>query len=120
MSLKDAYFEGSTGIHQLSRDAFNAGVALVGTIPGEGQYTAIQTGLRDNAALGNVKFTVAVTTTYLPASLRNNKGDNLILNSYLAGVSQGLASSSVFNYECVPTLNTSDIVTTKIDLNFTF
>lgn len=120
MSLKDAYYEGSTGIHQLTEAAYDAGVALVGTMAGEGQYTAIQTGLQNNAALGNTTFTVTIVTTYLPASLRNNKGDNLILKSYLAGVSAGLAASSIFNYECIPTLNTSDTVTTSIDLNFTF
>lgn len=120
MSLKDSYYEGSTGLHQLTKAAFDAGVALVGTAPGEGQYTAIQTGLTTNSALGNAKFTVTVPTTYLPVSLRNNKGDNFILKSFLSGVSAGLAASSVFDYECTPSLNSTDTVTTSIDLNFTF
>jgi len=120
MSLKDSYYEGSTGLLQKQQDAFDAGKALVGSEPGDGQYDAIAEGLEENAALGNTKFTVSVITTYLPASLRNNKGDNLILKSYLAGVSAGLAASSIFNFECTPTLNTSDTVTTKIDLNFNF
>lgn len=120
MSLKNAYFEGSNGLLQKEQDAFDAGVALVGTMSGEGQYDAIEAGLESNAALGNTKFTVSIPVTYNPAALRNNKGDNLITKAILAGVSQGLAASGIFNFECTPTLNTSDTVTTKIDLNFNF
>jgi hypothetical protein len=120
MSLKTDFYDGVTGITQKTQAAFDAGEALVGTIPGEGQYTAIQSGLQSNAALGNTKFTVTVTVTYNPAALRGNKGDNLILKAFLAGVSSGLGASGIFNYECTPTLNTTDTVNTYIDLNFTF
>lgn len=120
MSLKDSYFEGSTGLHQLSVTAFNAGIALVGATPGDGQYTLIQTGLQSNAALGNRTFTITVPVTYNPVALRNNNGNNVILKSYFAGIQQALASSAVYNFECALTLNVADTVTTAVNFNFTF
>ena len=50
----------------------------------------------------------------------SNKGNNLILKAYLAGIQDGLATNNIYDYECNPTLNVSDTVNTSIDLNFTF
>ena len=94
-------------------------VVTAGLMP-SGQYTAIQAGLQQNAAAGLKKFTITVPTTFAPAALRGNKGDNLILKAHVAGISQGLADQEIYSYQCAPTLNTSDTVDTKIDLNFTF
>lgn len=119
-TLKDAYYDGSTGLLAKQQAAFDAGEDLVGAAAGQGSFDDIVDGLEENAALGNTAFTVTIETTYLPTALRNNKGDNMILKAFLAGVSSGLAASSIFGFECTPTLNTTDTVTTSIDLNFTF
>ena len=120
MSLKDSYFEGSTGVLQKQKDAHDAGVTLVGTQTGEGQWDTISAGLQANAALGLNKFTVTVPVTYAPAALRGNKGDNLILKAFLSGVVEALSKQLIYDFECTPTLNTADTVTTSVDLNFTF
>jgi hypothetical protein len=82
--------------------------------------TAISTALIAAAAAGSTKFTTTLLTSYNPSILRGNKGNNLILKAYLAGIQQGLANQDVYNFECTPLLNVSDSVDTKIDLNFNF
>jgi hypothetical protein len=116
MSLKTDFFDGATGIQQKCNDAFAAGVTFV-TVT---NLAAISAALISNAAAGNTKFTVTLSTTYNPAILRGNKGNNLILKAYLAGIQKGLSDQEVYAYECVSALNVSDSVDTKIDLNFTF
>lgn len=120
MSLKEQYYDGSTGLTQKLDAAHDAGVTLVGTGTGVGQWDAIAAGLQANAANGLKTFTVTIPTVYLPAALRNNKGNNLILKAYLSGVVEGLSSQNIYDFECSPVLNTSDTVDTSIDLNFTF
>ena len=120
MSLRDQYFEGATGLTQKLDAAHDAGVALVGTGTGVGQWDTITTGLQTNAAAGLKKFTVSIATTYLPSALRGNKGDNLILKAYLSGIVEQLSNQGIYDFECTPTLNTTDTVDTKIDLNFSF
>ncbi len=120
MSLRDQYLEGSTGLETQLKNAHDAGVALVGTQSGEGQWDAITAGLQANAALGLTTFTVTIPTTYLPANLRGNKGNNLIWLSYKSGIQQGLSQQLIYTNECNPTLNTADTVNTSVDLNFTF
>jgi len=116
MSLKTDFYNGITGLHEQCNAAFDAGVLFVSTI----NLTAISTALITNAAAGNTKFTVTLSTTYQPATLRGNKGNNLILKAYLAGIEKGLADQEIYAYECTPTLNMSDTIDTKIDLNFNF
>lgn len=120
MSLRDAYYEGATGLAQKLQDAHDAGVALVGTSTGQGSYDDIVDGLEENAALGLQTFTVEITTAYNPVALRGNDGDNLILKAYLSGISEALSAQLIYDFECTPTLNTEDNAVTKIDLNFTF
>lgn len=116
MSLKTDFFDGATGLQSKCNDAFDAGVTFV-TVT---NLATISAALIAAAAAGNTKFTTTIVTSYNPATLRGNKGNNLILKAYLAGVQQGLADQDVYSYECTPTLNTSDTVDTKIDLNFNF
>ena len=116
MSLKTDYFDGATGLQAKCNDAFDAGVTFVAT----DQLAAISAALIAQAALGNTKFVVTLITAYSPNSLRGNKGNNLILKAYLAGIQKGLADQDIYNYECTPTLNVADSVDTKIDLNFNF
>jgi hypothetical protein len=116
MSLKTDYFDGATGLQAKCNDAFNAGVTFV-TVD---NLAAISAALIAAAAAGNTKFTTTIITSYNPSILRGNKGNNLILKAYLAGIQQGLADQEVYNYECTPALNVADSVDTKIDLNFNF
>jgi hypothetical protein len=116
MSLKTDYFDGATGLHAKCNDAFDAGVTFV-TVD---NLAAIASALIAAAAAGNTKFTTTLQTTYQPSTLRGNKGNNLILKAYLAGIQQGLANQEVYAYECTPALNVADTVDTKIDLNFNF
>jgi hypothetical protein len=116
MSLKTDYFDGATGLQSKCNDAFDAGVTFVAT----DNLAAISTALINAAANGTTKFTVTLATTYNPGILRGNKGNNLILKAYLAGIQKGLADQEVYNYECTPALNVADSVDTKIDLNFNF
>lgn len=94
-------------------------VLQAGVVP-SGQFTTLQQGLVTNAAAGNTSFTVNVTTTYLPATLRGNKGNNFILKAYFAGIQQGLGLQQIYPYECALSLNVSDTVNTSVDFIFTF
>jgi hypothetical protein len=116
MSLKTDYFDGLTGLHQKEIDAFNAGADFVNV----DNLSDISAELVSAANAGKVKFTVTLSTTYSPSVLRGNKGDNLILKSYLAGIKKGLSDQGVFDFECTPSLNVADSVDTKIDLAFNF
>lgn len=116
MSLKTDYFDGATGLQAKCNDAFDAGVTFV-TVD---NLSAISTALINAAAAGSTKFTVSLSTSYNPSTLRGNKGNNLILKAYLAGIQKGLADQEVYSYECTPALNVADSVDTKIDLNFNF
>lgn len=116
MSLKTDYFDGATGINSKCNDAFDAGVTFV-TVT---NLSTISAALIDAAAAGKTSFTTTIVTSYQPAILRGNNGNNLILKAYLAGIQQGLANQDIYNYECTPKLNVADSVDTKIDLNFNF
>lgn len=116
MSLKTDYFDGLTGLHQKEIDAFNAGVSFVNIA----NLATISTELVNAAAAGKTAFVVSIVTTYVPNTLRGNKGDNLIAKSYLAGVRKALSDQSIFEFECLPELNISDPLNVKIDLNFNF
>lgn len=116
MSLKTDYFTGATGLQAKCNDAFDAGVNFVVT----DNLATISAALINAAAAGNTKFITTLMTTYQPSILRGNKGNNLILKSYLAGIQQGLANQDIYTFECTPTLNVSDSVDTKIDMNFNF
>lgn len=116
MSLKTDFFDGATGLHEKCNDAFDAGVTFVAT----DNLAVISAALVSAAAAGNTKFTVTLTTSYNPSILRGNKGNNLILKAYLAGIKQGLADQQIYDYECAAALNVGDSVDTKIDLNFNF
>lgn len=116
MSLKTDYFDGATGLHEKCNDAYDAGVTFVTTT----NLTAISDALKAAAAAGQTKFVCTLMTTYNPSILRGNKGNNLILKSYLAGIQAGLAQQEIYAYEVTPTLNVADTVDTKIDINFNF
>lgn len=117
MSLKTDFYDGATGLNQKMDAAYAAGVAYVTT-----NLAALSTALKDNAAQGLVSFTVTTLGTgSLNANyLRANNGNNLLLKSFLAGITGGLAAQSIYDYECEPKLNVSDTITTSVDFNFDF
>jgi hypothetical protein len=116
MSLKYDYFDGSTGLLMQCDAAFAAGQTFVNVT----NLTAISNDLKAQAALGLTTFTLNYPTTYNTTALRGNKGNNLILKAYLAGIQDGLASNNIYDYEVSPSLNVSDTINTSVDLNFTF
>jgi hypothetical protein len=116
MSLKTDFYDGSTGLLTQCDTAFAAGSSFVTGI----NLTSISNDLKSQAALGLTTFTLTYQTTYNPVAMRGNKGNNLILKAYLAGIQSGLATQNIYDYEVSPSLNISDTVTTSIDLNFTF
>ena len=117
MSLKTDYFDGATGLQSKLNDAFDEGTNYVTTAT-----STLSAALIDAAAQGKTKFTVTIAGTgALNAGyLRANKGDNLLLKAFFAGIQDGLAAQDIYNYECALSLNISDSVDTKVDFNFNF
>lgn len=116
MSLKTDYYDGLTGLNQKLQDAFDAGVDYVATT----SFAALQTALLNAASNGTTKFTVSLVCNFNPTALRVSNGNNLLCKAHFAGITQGLADSSIFDYECSLTLNVADTSTLKIDFNFNF
>lgn len=85
-----------------------------------GNYSTIRSALLAAAAAGQTAFVNTLQTTFNPSALRANKGNNLLLKAYLAGIQKGLSDQQLYDYEVNPTLNVSDTITTSIDLNFMF
>lgn len=85
-----------------------------------GNYTTLQSEMRNAAAQGKTKFTVSLTSNFQSGYIRANNGDNLLRKAYFAGIQQALADAAIYNYECELKLNVSDSSSLKIDLNFNF
>lgn len=115
MTLKSDYYDGLTGLNQQMNDAFDAGAAYVVT-----NTATLAAALITAASEGKTAFTVTLVTSYKPVPMRANNGDNLLKKAYFAGITQGLANSDVYSYECTPGLNVSDSLTLKIDFVFNF
>ena len=115
MSLRTDYFDGITGLQAKINDAYDAGVAFVAA-----NLSDLTSKLQAQAAAGNTSFTVSLLTTYLPSTLRGNKGNNYILKAYLAGVQGGMAGQEIYSFEVAPSLNAADSTDTYIDLKFSF
>lgn len=112
MSLKTDYLDGATGLTQVLATVAQAGRQWV-----IDNNANISQGLQDNAAKGGVKFTVNLPVTFEPGNLRLQ---GLHWQSFRAGVLEQLGSEDIYNYEVDPQLNTSDTVSTSIDLKFDF
>lgn len=112
MSFRQDYYDNATGLNAQLIDAFTNGQTLVTT-----NATTISSALQTAASQGKTTFTVNLVTIFKPTALRLQ---GLLLEAYLAGVSQQLGTNNIFNFECIPSLNTSDSVTLSVDLNFTF
>ena len=111
-TLRQDYFDSATGLNAQLVDAFTNGGLLITS-----NLLVISPALISAANQGSTTFKVTLVTTFKPSALRL-KG--LLLDSYLAGVTAALAVQNIFSFECVPTLNTSAVDSTSIDLNFDF
>lgn len=69
------------------------------------------------AAAGNSTFTVTITVGYQPSDIRT--AGNL-WSAYKSGIEEALSSEDVMSNEVTVALNTTDAITTQVDLNFTF
>ena len=78
---------------------------------------AITTAMATVAGQGKKQFTLNYTVTYQPADLRL-KGD--LWRAYQTGVTEGLASEDLMLNEVTVSLNTSDSLSTSVDLIFDF
>ena len=112
MSLKTDYLDGATGLTQVLANVAAAGRQWV-----VDNNASISQQLKDNAAKGGVKFTITLPVTFEPGNLRLQ---GLHWKSFRAGVLEQLGAEDVYNYEVDPQLNTSDTVSTSIDLKFDF
>lgn len=112
MTLKTDFYDGADGFNQKMNDVFDAGVSWVVS-----NMAQISTELKDNAAKGKKSFTIQIATTFETSNLRL---EGTHMNTYLAGITQGLGAEDIYSYECTPALNTDDQSTTYIDLVFTF
>lgn len=117
MTLRYAYYDDSSGdltpigLQGQLADAFTNGYNFV--ISG----SALSTALTTAASQGKTSFTVTIATTFKTAALRL-KG--LLLDAYLDGIMAALYDQGLYSFECVPSLNISDVTTTSIDFVFTF
>ena len=77
----------------------------------------ITTDMASAAAQGKKSFTLSYTVTYQPQDLRL---EGSLWSAYKTGVIEALASEDIMVNESSVSLNTSDSMTTKVDVSFTF
>lgn len=77
----------------------------------------ITSGLTAAANKGQRKFTLTYSATYQPADLRLL---GPLWEAYKSGIYEGLASQDIMGNEVIVKLNTSDQLSTSIDLTFSF
>jgi hypothetical protein len=77
----------------------------------------ITTQMTAQADKGVKEFTLTYSLSFQPDDLRLG---GCLWDAFKTGVIQGLASEDIMTNEVTVTLNTSDQVTTRVDLNFSF
>lgn len=78
---------------------------------------AITSGALAKIQQGYKSFTINLPVTFEPNNLRLN---NFHQKAFFSGIMSELIAEEVMTYECTPVLNTSDNLSTTIDLNFNF
>lgn len=113
MSLKTDY-----ALTTALTTAYDAGVAYIGTggAPGAA-YASLSAGLAAAAAQGKETFTVTISVTHAPSTLRLQ---GKYWDAFKTGVLGALAVEGIYNYEVSLALNTEDATDTQIDFSFTF
>ncbi len=98
--------------------AYQAGVDYIGTLASPGvAYADLSAGLSDAASKGKEAFTITVSVTHAPDTL---KLQNKYWDSFQAGIITALAAEGIFSYEVTLALNTEDTNDTKVDFTFSF
>lgn len=117
MSLRDSYFNGSTGIQQQMDAAFAAGQAFVVS-----NNATLAAALVSAAAQGQLQFstTIVGTGSVNAGYLRANNGNNLLLKSFFAGIIDGMALQQIYHYQLSLKLDVSDSVNTNVIFCFNF
>ena len=77
----------------------------------------ITTEMASQANKGVKKFTLTYATTFQPDDLRL---EGPLWEAYKSGILQGLSSEDIMGNEVTVELNTSDTVSTRVNLNFSF
>ena len=77
----------------------------------------ITTQMATQADKGVKVFTLTFATTFQPDDLRL---EGCLWEAYRSGILQGLSSEDVMGNEVSVTLNTSDTVSTRVNLSFSF
>ena len=98
--------------------AYQAGVDYIGTVGSPGAaYADLSAGLSDASSKGKESFTVTVSVTHAPDTL---KLQNKYWNAFQAGIISALAVEGIYSYEVSLALNTDDTNDTKVDFTFSF
>lgn len=79
--------------------------------------STITTELSNAAAAGKKSFTVNIPVTFQPSDLRL-KGK--LWEAYKTGIEEKLSSEDIYGDEITVELNTSDTISTTVDLKFKF
>jgi len=77
----------------------------------------ITTGMATAAGQGKKAFTLTYAATFQPSDLRL---EGPLWQAYKSGVSEGLTSEDIMQNEVTIKLNTSDTLSTSVDLDFDF
>jgi hypothetical protein len=110
MSLRTTY----TGAHDTKlAEARAAGVTAVSVT----NLTALTTAITNAANKGQRSFTYNFTVSYQPADLRLL---GPLWDSFKTGILQALAAEDIMNGEVAVSLNTSDQLSTSVDIKFSF
>lgn len=112
MSLKTDYLDGVNGFTQKMAAVFAAGEQWVIDNRAE-----ILSGLESAASAGKKTFDITVLTSFETVNLRL-AGTHMY--TYFAGIVKAMADEDIYSYEVVPSLDTSDTLSTSITLSFTF
>jgi hypothetical protein len=113
MSLKTDY-----GLASALHTAFVAGQTYIGTALAPGvAYASLQSALVAAAAQGKTQFTVTVSVTHAPGTLRLS---GKYYETFCDGVYSALAIEDIYSSEVTVALNTTDNITTSIDFVFDF
>lgn len=77
----------------------------------------VTTEMTNAANQGKKTFTINLTLSYQPDDLRLN---GPLWDAYKSGIEEAMFSEDVMGADVTVELNTSDTLTTSVDLNFTF
>ena len=111
MSLRTDY---TGGLDTAFNSAIAAGNDFVTSVP---NLAVISVAMAAAVVKGEKDFTYTGVVSFQPEDLRL---EGPLWEAFKSGVLEGLASESILQTEVTITLNTSDQLTTKVDIAFSF